>query len=48
VAEAHLETMKALLEEIKQSRDEWKAQAQQLALTGAAPQQRSIWRRLVG
>ena len=48
VAEAQLESMKVLLEEIKQSRDEWKAQAQQLALTGPAPERRSMWRRLVG
>ena len=48
MAEAQLESMKVLLEEIKQSRDEWKAQAQQLALTGPAPERRSMWRRLVG
>ena len=48
VAEAQLESMKVLLEEIKQSRDEWRSQAQQLALTGSAPQHRSLWRRLVG
>jgi hypothetical protein len=48
VAEAQLESMKVLLEEIKQSRDEWRSQAQQLALTGPAPERRSMWRRLVG
>jgi len=48
VAEAQLESMKVLLEEIKQSRDEWRSQAQQLALTGPAPELRSMWRRLVG
>ena len=46
VAEAELAALKLLLEELRQSRDEWKAQ--QLALTGPAPQHRSLWRRLVG
>lgn len=48
VAEVELAALKLLLEELRQSRDEWKAQAQQLALTGPAPQHRSLWRRLVG
>jgi len=47
VAEAELTALKLLLDEIRQSRDDWKNQAQQLALTGPAPQQRSLWRRLV-
>lgn len=45
-AEAELSGLKALLDEVKTSRDEWKEQAQRLALTG--PTQRSFWKRLIG
>jgi hypothetical protein len=45
-AEAELSGLKALLDEVKTSRDEWKEQAQRLALTG--PAQRSFWKRLIG
>lgn len=44
--EAELAGMKALLAEVKQSRDDWKGQAERLALTG--PARPSWWRRVVG
>lgn len=45
-AEAELAGVKALLDEVKTSRDEWKEQAQRLALTG--PSRPSLWRRIMG
>jgi len=55
LAEAELRAMKDMLAEVRQSRDDWKAQAERLALsppsTATAPspdQRRPWWRRLVG
>jgi hypothetical protein len=36
-AEAELRAMKDMLTEVRQSRDDWKAQAERLALTSLAP-----------
>ena len=45
--EAELKGLKELLAEVRQSRDDWKGQAERLALAPPAPRQ-SWWRRLVG
>jgi excisionase family DNA binding protein len=45
--EAELKGMQALLVEVKQARDDWKAQAERLAITGPADR-RGFWQRLVG
>jgi excisionase family DNA binding protein len=38
--------LRELLGEVRQSRDDWKSQAERLALTG--PDRRGFWRRMVG
>ncbi len=58
LAEAELRAMKDMLAEVRQSRDDWKAQAERLALAspipaptpahGTAPARRPWWRRLAG
>jgi len=59
LAEVELRAMKDMLAEIRQSRDDWKAQAERLALsppitpsappvTSALAPRRSWWRRLAG
>lgn len=45
--EAELAGMKALLAEVRQSRDDWKGQAERLALAGPVSRL-SWWRRVVG
>jgi hypothetical protein len=45
--EAELKGLKELLAEVRQSRDDWRGQAERLALAPPAPRQ-SWWRRLVG
>ncbi len=41
--------LRELLGEVRQSRDDWKAQAERLALTGPVmPDRRTWWRRVVG
>lgn len=44
-AEAELKGLRELLEEVRGSRDQWRDQAERLALTGP---QRSFWKRLIG
>jgi hypothetical protein len=55
LAEAELGAMKDMLAEVRQSRDDWKAQAERLAIAAPVPavspacdQRRPWWRRLVG
>lgn len=45
--EAELKGLKELLAEVRQSRDDWRGQAERLALAPPVPRQ-SWWRRLVG
>ena len=57
VAEAELRAMKDMLAEVRQSRDDWKSQAERLAIAAPVPapapapapdQRPSWWRRLAG
>jgi excisionase family DNA binding protein len=51
VMEAELAALKDMVAELKQARDDWKAQAERLAITGptkAAEPARSWWKRLAG
>jgi predicted flap endonuclease-1-like 5' DNA nuclease len=45
--EAEIKGMKELLTEVRDSRDQWRQQAERLALTGPT-ERRSWWRRVVG
>ena len=47
VMQAQIDALRELLTEVKQSRDDWKRQAERLAITGPSERQ-SLWRRLVG
>lgn len=47
VLDAEVKGMRELLAEVRQSRDDWKAQAERLALTGPG-ERRGFWRRIVG
>lgn len=50
VMETELAALKEMVSELKQARDDWKAQAERLAITGPAKteQGRPWWRRLAG
>lgn len=51
VMETELAALKEMVAELKQARDDWKAQAERLAITGptkAAEPERPWWRRLAG
>lgn len=51
VMEAELSALKEMVAELKQARDDWKAQAERLAITGpakATETARPWWRRLAG
>jgi hypothetical protein len=45
--DAEVRGLRELLAEVKDSRDQWRAQAERLALTGPG-ERRSWWRRMVG
>jgi hypothetical protein len=48
VAETKIEALQAMVQELRQSRDNWQAQAERLALAAPAPPGRPWWRRLAG
>jgi excisionase family DNA binding protein len=48
VMEAELAGLKAMVSELRTSRDQWQTQAERVTLALAGPERPSLWKRLVG